>query len=134
MKLTDPCGFCGKTLRPGDNFHEVVVPVDHPSGREPGKYNSVCGDCAGEALQTPFPAGADPVHPGLDISSNKAVKDKTQRCGLCKRAMRKGTAYQRLRTEDVDGFSFETGLHAMCQSCYNKYKDVVHARTGGADF
>ena len=121
MKLTDPCGFCQRTLKPGDGFHEVIVPENDPSGREAGKYNNVCGECAGFDIVAP-------------VVVKKKKRDKTQRCGVCKRAMTKGTVYERLRTSESDGFSFKPGLHAMCQSCYNKYKDVVHARTGGADF
>ena len=121
MKLTDPCGFCHRTLRPGDGFHEVMIAENDPSGREPGKYNNVCGECAGLEYTVP------PI-------ITKKKRDKTQRCGVCKRAMRKGTVYQRLRIEDIDDTGLEAGLHALCQSCYNKYKDVVHARTGGKDF
>lgn len=116
MKLTDPCGFCKRTLRPGDGFHEVVIPEDDPSGREAGRYNNVCGECAGLPYEPP------PI--------TKGSKSGEQRCGLCKRAMRRGTAYQRLRFREGDDVPFEDGLHAMCMDCFEKYKGVVQKRLG----
>ena len=121
MKLTDPCGFCNRTLRLGDSFHEVTVLEGEHGGRAPGRYNNVCGECAGFEVVVPVVVDGQP-------------KDKTQRCGLCKRAMTHGTSYQRLRTVEADGFEFEVGLHAMCNDCYGQHKGVVHARTGGKDF
>ena len=116
MKLTDPCGFCKRTLRPGDGFHEVIVREDDPSGREAGKYNNVCGECAG------LPYSPPPLIEGS--------KSDTQRCGICKRAMRHKEPYQRLRIMKGDDVPFEDGLHAMCLDCFQKYKGIVKARLG----
>jgi len=116
MKLTDPCGFCKKTLRLGDSFHEVFIREGDPSGREAGKYNNVCGECAGFQYTPPV--------------EFKSSKSGTQRCGLCKRAMRHKSPYERLRFMESDDVPFEAGLHAMCIDCFEKYKGVVQERRG----
>ena len=114
MKPTDPCGFCKRTLRPGDSFHEVIVREDDPSGREAGKYNNVCSECAG------FPYSPPPFIEGS--------KSDVQRCGLCKRAMRHKSEYARLRFMEGDDVPFEAGLHAMCRACFDKYVPIVRER------
>jgi hypothetical protein len=113
MKLTDPCGFCGRTLRAGDGFHEVIVPEDDPQGREPGRYNNICGECAGFEY-------SPPPKPPL-------AKKGEHRCPLCGRLIVSKIS-QRLRFQESDPVPFEPGLHAMCMDCFGKYSPIVAER------
>ena len=117
MKQTDPCGFCHRTLRPGDSFHEVILTREDKAGRPAGRYGNVCGECAGFEYSPPAPPP-----PG------EARKQQPQRCGLCKRVMVKHTPYEKLRFTAEDDVPFEPGLHAMCIACYDEYVQIVQRR------
>ena len=115
MKHDDPCGLCGRTLRVGDSFHEVVVLEGDPGGHTPGRYNDVCSECAGFEYSPPV------VVPGDKPKSRGNV------CSTCNR-MIKGPIGQRLRFIESDNMPFEYGLHAMCHNCFEKYKGLVQER------
>lgn len=115
MRHDDPCGLCGRTLRVGDSFHEVVVLEGNPGGHAPGRYNDACGECAGFEYKPPV------VVPGAKPRSRGNV------CSTCNR-MIQGKIGQRLRFIESDNMPFEYGLHAICHNCYEKYKRVVQER------
>ncbi len=115
MKHDDPCGLCGRTLRVGDSFHEVVV-QEGDAKYAAGRYNDVCGECAGFEYSPPV----FPPNPGL-------MSPRGNVCSTCNRLIR-GKMGERLRFIESDNMPFEYGLHAMCHGCYEKYKRVVQER------
>ncbi len=115
MKQNDPCGLCKRTLRVGDSFHEVTVLPDDLGGYEPGRYNDVCGECAGFEYKPPV------VVPG------EKPKYRGNICSICDRLI-SGRMGQRLRFMESDEMPFEFGLHALCIDCFEKYKIVVQRR------